>query len=331
MSVTGLIVNRVQPRFADDAELASLDGDLRTSPGRPARAAGREPPRLHGGVGPRGAGLCRPGGHGGPGSRLPGPAPEHRRARPRRSRHRGGLPVPGRVGHHRKRARPGGRTPTGALAWSPCRPSSWPATPRRCGRRSPPSPPGPVSPSARPDRDPRSCGDVAESLPDLVVVDLQMGNMGGMAVCLELRLEASYGKHRAGSGAHAARPPARRVPGPTVRCRGMGGQAPRPHPAAPGDRPPCSTGAPTTTSPTRRCRSRPAPSSPVPPHPAHPARRRRAWSRRSQSRRRRHRARPRRRVTPMSLFRRLTDDLPPSGEKAGGPAVAHRRARGGAR
>ncbi len=35
---------------------------------------------------------------------------------------------------------------------------------------------------------------VAESQPDLVVVDLQMGNMGGMAVCLELRLEASYGK-----------------------------------------------------------------------------------------------------------------------------------------
>jgi len=29
--------------------------------------------------------------------------------------------------------------------------------------------------------------------PDLVVVDLQMGNMGGMAVCLELRLQESYG------------------------------------------------------------------------------------------------------------------------------------------
>lgn len=28
--------------------------------------------------------------------------------------------------------------------------------------------------------------------PDLVVVDLQMGNMGGMAVCLELRLQESY-------------------------------------------------------------------------------------------------------------------------------------------
>ena len=35
--------------------------------------------------------------------------------------------------------------------------------------------------------------EVAEEVPDLVVVDLQMGNMGGMAVCLELRLEESYG------------------------------------------------------------------------------------------------------------------------------------------
>ena len=34
---------------------------------------------------------------------------------------------------------------------------------------------------------------VDEHNPDLVVVDLQMGNMGGMAVCLELHLEASYG------------------------------------------------------------------------------------------------------------------------------------------
>jgi len=34
---------------------------------------------------------------------------------------------------------------------------------------------------------------VAEHHPDLVVVDLQMGNMGAMAVCLELHLEESYG------------------------------------------------------------------------------------------------------------------------------------------
>jgi DNA-binding response OmpR family regulator len=33
---------------------------------------------------------------------------------------------------------------------------------------------------------------VLEEPPDLVVVDMQMGNMGGMAVCLELRLEESY-------------------------------------------------------------------------------------------------------------------------------------------
>lgn len=35
---------------------------------------------------------------------------------------------------------------------------------------------------------------VAADLPDLVVVDLQMGNMGGMAVTLELRLDESFGK-----------------------------------------------------------------------------------------------------------------------------------------
>jgi DNA-binding NarL/FixJ family response regulator len=34
---------------------------------------------------------------------------------------------------------------------------------------------------------------VFEHEPDLLVVDLQMGSMGGMAVCLELRLEESYG------------------------------------------------------------------------------------------------------------------------------------------
>jgi CheY-like chemotaxis protein len=34
---------------------------------------------------------------------------------------------------------------------------------------------------------------VGEHQPDLVIVDLQMGSMGGMAVCLELHLEESYG------------------------------------------------------------------------------------------------------------------------------------------
>lgn len=41
---------------------------------------------------------------------------------------------------------------------------------------------------------PEALAMVAEEAPDLLVVDLQMGSMGGMAVCLELRLEASYGQ-----------------------------------------------------------------------------------------------------------------------------------------
>jgi DNA-binding response OmpR family regulator len=33
---------------------------------------------------------------------------------------------------------------------------------------------------------------VADQSPDLVIVDMQIGNMGGMAICLELRLQESY-------------------------------------------------------------------------------------------------------------------------------------------
>jgi CheY-like chemotaxis protein len=40
---------------------------------------------------------------------------------------------------------------------------------------------------------PEVVAEVRENPPDLVVVDMQMGNMGGMAVCLELRLQESYG------------------------------------------------------------------------------------------------------------------------------------------
>ncbi|MDP8953809.1 MAG: response regulator [Actinomycetota bacterium] len=35
---------------------------------------------------------------------------------------------------------------------------------------------------------------VVERLPDLVVLDLQIGNMGGMAACLNLRLEEGAGR-----------------------------------------------------------------------------------------------------------------------------------------
>jgi DNA-binding response OmpR family regulator len=37
-------------------------------------------------------------------------------------------------------------------------------------------------------------GVVAESTPDLVILDLQIGNMGGIATCLHLRSEAGDGR-----------------------------------------------------------------------------------------------------------------------------------------
>ena len=40
---------------------------------------------------------------------------------------------------------------------------------------------------------PEVLSEVADDAPELVIVDMQMGNMGAMAVCLDLRLEESYG------------------------------------------------------------------------------------------------------------------------------------------
>ena len=37
-------------------------------------------------------------------------------------------------------------------------------------------------------------GVVAESTPDLVILDLQIGNMGGIATCIDLRHEAGVGR-----------------------------------------------------------------------------------------------------------------------------------------
>ena len=39
---------------------------------------------------------------------------------------------------------------------------------------------------------PEVIASVTDESPDLVIVDMQMGNMGGMAVTLELRLQESY-------------------------------------------------------------------------------------------------------------------------------------------
>ena len=55
--------------------------------------SGRQPAGLHGGLGPRGAGLRRPGGRGGARPGLPGAPAQHRRPRPRRAGHRRRPPV----------------------------------------------------------------------------------------------------------------------------------------------------------------------------------------------------------------------------------------------
>lgn len=39
---------------------------------------------------------------------------------------------------------------------------------------------------------PAAVAAVTDSPPDLLIVDMQMGNMGGMALCLALRLDESY-------------------------------------------------------------------------------------------------------------------------------------------
>ena len=68
---------------------------------------------------------------------------------------------------------------------------------------------------------------VVENSPDLVIVDMQMGNMGGMAVCLELRLQESYDAVDHTPGAHAVGPPARCLPGQALGRRRLAGQAAR--------------------------------------------------------------------------------------------------------
>ena len=116
---------------------------------------------------------------------------------------RAGGPRPGRPDRpaRLRRPRPGGARPRGRPSLRPS--AGWLTSGRahhRRGQRRPLRPPG----DHRGDREPRhrdpgggsgpeTLAAVAEEPPDLVIVDLQMGNMGGMAVCLELRLEASYG------------------------------------------------------------------------------------------------------------------------------------------
>ena len=73
----------------------------------------------------------------------------------------------------------------------------------------------------------------AEVEPDLVVLDLQIGNMGGVAVAIDLRLEESGGRLPHARDPVAARPPRRRVHRPPRRRRPHAREAGRRGRAAP--------------------------------------------------------------------------------------------------
>ena len=200
-------------------------------------------PRLHRGLGPRGAGLRRPGGQGGPGPRLPGPAVEHRRPRPRRAGHHRRPAVHRADGPAGRRRRTGTWARTGgALTWCTVRtilvasdaPSVRAEVAAIAGQPGHHHPRGPL----RARGDGRG-GRVAPRSGGGRPADGQHGRHGGLP-----RAPAGgvLRQARARPGAHAARPAPRRVPGPAVRGRGVGGQAARPDPAPPGGHRPARRG-----------------------------------------------------------------------------------------
>lgn len=154
MSVTGLIVNRVQPRFADDAELDEL-ADL--APMGPVSPFGQLVENLRGYTAASDreerayADLVD----------TVAPAPVYRIPLLNSDVHDlDGLTTvaellfrepPGPAGA--QVGTEGGEHP--GLTWGTCGPSSWPAMPRRCGPRWRPSPTSRRCASARPAPGPR--------------------------------------------------------------------------------------------------------------------------------------------------------------------------------
>ena len=92
---------------------------------------------------------------------------------------------------------------------------------------------GPASRSSRSTRGQDVRDTVAEIEPDLVVLDLQIGNMGGVAVAIDLRLEESGGRLAARDDPAAARPRRRRVHRAPRRRRPHAREAGRRRRAAP--------------------------------------------------------------------------------------------------
>ena len=232
---TALVVNRVQPRFADRlaARRPCRHGPQAT--GRRPRRPGRQPARLH--RSPPTA-RSRPMPTWSPRSprpRSPGPAPQHRRPRPRRPGHRRRPALRGpRSARHLGPGGPAGLSQGGLTCGCADHPRGQRRSfgPGRGDRHRQPadihiqearSGPAVLSQGGR--RDPRS----GRRRPP----DGQHGRHGGLPGAPSrgvLRKPGPYPRP------DAARPPGRRVPGPSLGCRGMGGEAARPDPAPAGGR-----------------------------------------------------------------------------------------------
>ena len=179
VAVAALVVNRIAPSFGDagarDAGAGAGAPCAGGQPGGPGRASG-----------PRGAGVLRAGGAGGARPRRPHSALRRRRARAPRVA-AGGRPtlplsVVGRVFGGRGRSDSVPAVQTILVASD--------APTLRADVEAVIS--GPDIEVRAVTSGPEVVSFVAEESPDLLIVDMQMGNMGGMAVCLELRLQESY-------------------------------------------------------------------------------------------------------------------------------------------
>ena len=181
VAVAALVVNRIAPSFGDGR------GARRRRAGAGAAMRWRPTWRpLDALAAPRGAGVLRAGGAGGARPRRPHSALRRRRARAPRVA-AGGRPtlplsVVGRVFGGRGRSDSVPAVQTILVASD--------APTLRADVEAVIS--GPDIEVRAVTSGPEVVAFVAEESPDLLIVDMQMGNMGGMAVCLELRLQESY-------------------------------------------------------------------------------------------------------------------------------------------
>ena len=188
VAVAALVVNRIAPSFGNGCEDAEASHARRSSRRwRPTWRAQRV-------GGPGGVGVLGPGGAGGAGTGRPDSPLRAGRARAGRAAAGGRPPL--------RLNGPGRRPPgTARLGYGPAgRSDSVPAVQTILVASDAPTLrkdveaviSGPDIEVRAVTSGPEVVAFVAEESPDLLIVDMQMGNMGGMAVCLELRLQESY-------------------------------------------------------------------------------------------------------------------------------------------